>query len=512
MALKKLPGHEVDLDATDELPALDYPLPGESHASTDVFPTPVIPAGMVELADSLRDVEQRLQRKIERLDQLEAELRQAAEQARELRERLQQQESTAAARETALGGELGEREAQLAQLREEHSGGQRELAELRGQLQSQLAVLADAQGRLSQRNSEHSHAARDAEEWRRRAERNHEVLTGWQSFRSMSEAMIGDSERALAEVETQLNAARTDAARRISELEEAVRSASQSQQAQAEALRVAREEATAAGAQLGARETSIAGLQQQLADAQGSASQRIADLEESLRESGRAQDEQMEALQALTLQTVELRSGLEARETEALQLQQHLKELRINEEQARKGAAVHEAQLHQIGSLQTDLTAAEARILELEQQLRHSAERVQRLESEAHASAALLGNLQLNMERLGRDDTGSRPVLKEAMPDVVRTLVRQESGADVVYRLGRRTTIGRTTENDIQVDTTFVSRHHAVLLSSNDHCIVEDLNSTNGVLVNGRRVGRHILQDGDMVTVGKTEFRYQQRS
>jgi pSer/pThr/pTyr-binding forkhead associated (FHA) protein len=31
------------------------------------------------------------------------------------------------------------------------------------------------------------------------------------------------------------------------------------------------------------------------------------------------------------------------------------------------------------------------------------------------------------------------------------------------------------------------------------------------VLVNGRRIGRQLLQDGDIVMVGKTEFRYQQR-
>ena len=62
------------------------------------------------------------------------------------------------------------------------------------------------------------------------------------------------------------------------------------------------------------------------------------------------------------------------------------------------------------------------------------------------------------------------------------------------------------------MDASWISRHHAVLLSSPDHCIVEDLNSTNGVLVNGRRVGRQILHDGDTVTVGKTEFIYQQRS
>ena len=117
------------------------------------------------------------------------------------------------------------------------------------------------------------------------------------------------------------------------------------------------------------------------------------------------------------------------------------------------------------------------------------------------------------MERLGRDDTGARPVLKEApLENIVRVLIRQEGGAEVMYPIGRHTTVGRTPENDIQIDTTYISRHHAVLLSSADACIVEDLNSTNGVLVNGRRVGRQVLHDGDTVTIGKTEFRYQQRS
>ena len=136
-----------------------------------------------------------------------------------------------------------------------------------------------------------------------------------------------------------------------------------------------------------------------------------------------------------------------------------------------------------------------------------------RLESEAHASAALLGNLQQNMERLGRDDTGSRPALQDVTLEIPRARADPPGGwRRGGVSLGRRTTIGRTPENDIQIDTTFISRHHAVLLSSPDHCIVEDLNSTNGVLVNGRRVGRQVLRDGDTVTIGKTEFRYQQRS
>lgn len=530
MGLKKHSGHEVDLDATDELPALQLPESGDSHISTDVFPSPVVPAGMVDLADSLRDVEQRLQRKIERVSALEAEVRQAVEQASELRTRLQQQESAAASRESALQQELTESRAQLGQLREEHSTGQRSLGEARDQLKVQLGALTEVQTRLSQRSNEHAHASSDAADWRRRAERHYEALSTWQSYRAVSEAMLGESEQALheaegrhnanqieersraAELDAQLVAARSEASRRIAGLEESVRRAEQAHQAQTEALRVASEHATSIGVQLGERDAALADLRAQLETARREGAESIAGLEESLAEAEGVQAGQMDALRVLTEQTVELRSQLESRDLAAAELQRQLDALREVEAEARRGAAVFGEQQRQIGTLQTDLVAAEARMRELESQLRQSAERVQRLESEAHASAALLGSLQQNMERLGRDDTGSRPVVKEPLSDLVRMLVRQDGGADVLYRLGRRTTIGRTPDNDVQIDTTFVSRHHAVLLCSADHCIVEDLNSTNGVLVNGRRIVRQILQDGDMLTVGKTEFRYQQRS
>jgi pSer/pThr/pTyr-binding forkhead associated (FHA) protein len=38
--------------------------------------------------------------------------------------------------------------------------------------------------------------------------------------------------------------------------------------------------------------------------------------------------------------------------------------------------------------------------------------------------------------------------------------------------------------------------------------IIEDLNSTNGVIVNGRKVTRQPLADGDSVTIGEIQFRY----
>ena len=51
-----------------------------------------------------------------------------------------------------------------------------------------------------------------------------------------------------------------------------------------------------------------------------------------------------------------------------------------------------------------------------------------------------------------------------------------------------------------------VSRHHAELRPQEDGWIVEDLGSTNGVLLNGRRIrGAQALQDGDRIELGSTE-------
>src|SRR5690606_6449363 len=46
-----------------------------------------------------------------------------------------------------------------------------------------------------------------------------------------------------------------------------------------------------------------------------------------------------------------------------------------------------------------------------------------------------------------------------------------------------RTSIGRTPENDLQIDSRFVSRHHCQIITRADICVVEDLNSTNGIVV-----------------------------
>jgi len=71
-----------------------------------------------------------------------------------------------------------------------------------------------------------------------------------------------------------------------------------------------------------------------------------------------------------------------------------------------------------------------------------------------------------------------------------------------------RFVIGRTPDNDLQIDSKFVSRHHAQLVTTPEGCVVEDLNSTNGVYLNGKRVRRHKLVPGDVVKIGVHELVY----
>jgi type II secretory pathway predicted ATPase ExeA len=68
--------------------------------------------------------------------------------------------------------------------------------------------------------------------------------------------------------------------------------------------------------------------------------------------------------------------------------------------------------------------------------------------------------------------------------------------------------IGRSPENDIYIRSKFVSRHHAQLINDDDGCLIEDLNSTNGVFIDDRQVKRHRLQDGDIVSLGAHELVY----
>jgi hypothetical protein len=128
---------------------------------------------------------------------------------------------------------------------------------------------------------------------------------------------------------------------------------------------------------------------------------------------------------------------------------------------------------------------------------------IRRLERSASNNANVLGRLQTSIERLG----GTPQPAPAGPPDYAAELVRIDCEQPIVFALGRRTRIGRAPGCELQIDAQSVSRNHAMILKSARELIVEDLNSTNGVMVNGRKVTRHLLTDGDTLTVGEIQFR-----
>jgi len=71
-----------------------------------------------------------------------------------------------------------------------------------------------------------------------------------------------------------------------------------------------------------------------------------------------------------------------------------------------------------------------------------------------------------------------------------------------------RLILGRTEDNDLQIDSKFVSRHHAQILTYNQDSILQDLNSTNGVYMKGQRIKKRRLKDGDLFVIGEHELLY----
>jgi general secretion pathway protein A len=67
---------------------------------------------------------------------------------------------------------------------------------------------------------------------------------------------------------------------------------------------------------------------------------------------------------------------------------------------------------------------------------------------------------------------------------------------------GPRLLIGRSEHNDIDIDSKFVSRHHALLVRHGDATLLMDLNSANGTFVNSRRISNQVLANEDVVTIG----------
>jgi general secretion pathway protein A len=129
----------------------------------------------------------------------------------------------------------------------------------------------------------------------------------------------------------------------------------------------------------------------------------------------------------------------------------------------------------------------------------------------AHAGTAAGGAAAAGagLSGAGAGAGGVASAAADSAPAYGRLLVATEGRTvrEIPLRIGRLI-VGRTPDNDVQIDSRFVSRHHCQLITTAHSCVIEDLNSTNGIFVKSARVRRHYLNDGDVVMVGKHELIY----
>ncbi|MGX5656956.1 FhaA domain-containing protein [Geodermatophilus nigrescens] len=94
-------------------------------------------------------------------------------------------------------------------------------------------------------------------------------------------------------------------------------------------------------------------------------------------------------------------------------------------------------------------------------------------------------------------------------PGVTHVLVVDGPGTRHELTTGRNV-IGRGTDADIRLPDTGVSRKHVDVVLDEGTAFAEDLGSTNGTLVNGRRISRQALADGDVIRIGHSVLVYRQ--
>ena len=159
---------------------------------------------------------------------------------------------------------------------------------------------------------------------------------------------------------------------------------------------------------------------------------------------------------------------------------------------------------------------------------------IARLSGGRYGAANVLGQMSLlQLRRLTMDRADARVVRQAVATLMARQSAKLEAdkpraadqrldappqgylvvsrGGKVTSRvtLGQRTLIGRSEHNDVCLPSPYLSRHHAVIVGTPEGYYLVDLNSINGVMLNGRRIERAILCDEDVLAMGPFKLKVQ---
>jgi len=184
-------------------------------------------------------------------------------------------------------------------------------------------------------------------------------------------------------------------------------------------------------------------------------------------------------------------------------------------------------------ALETQLDEVEQRsnqsVAELDAELKKARNDAEELERNLRNKDAVISELMQELSSRSdsielKDDTdnvlqkidGFKTDTYDAQADndrVARQLIGNADGKELRFPLFKnRLTIGRTAHNDIQLNMQYISRRHAVISSDHGQTRVIDWGSKNGVFVNNVQVTEKILVSGDIVTIGTTDFRFEERA
>jgi diguanylate cyclase (GGDEF)-like protein len=126
---------------------------------------------------------------------------------------------------------------------------------------------------------------------------------------------------------------------------------------------------------------------------------------------------------------------------------------------------------------------------------------------------SLARNIDEEPTTIGRVDSA---LLKaQSCRDRAHLIVLSGGSLGRMFRIDQaETVIGRATDATIRLEDDGLSRRHAKIVQADGEVWVEDMNSANGTLVNGQRIQRGMLQDGDKIQMGSTtilKFTYSDR-
>ena len=113
----------------------------------------------------------------------------------------------------------------------------------------------------------------------------------------------------------------------------------------------------------------------------------------------------------------------------------------------------------------------------------------------------------------------AHPVLPENVPDVSGALHDDDRPPRLILTHDGKTIkdltikkprviIGRSGHNDLLVESRFVSRNHAMLIRNGNTTFLMDLNSTNGTIVNSRRISNQVLMHNDIISLGNHRVKF----